>query len=315
MKLEIVQKYLEEILGNRLKELKIQDEYIQKIKENIQNQMYSILYHWNDQDFRKSILVVGMEQGIYYEQEAEIDIKNFVVVAIRNSYIEDIFCDECKTMGLDKPIDEKYVKIITGEAIEYFKNINFSEVSKMINNNKIVDVYQNIIKDFPLAWEALIQLGACNSKKVIYNAKTKPEKSITNELHKMHKNLESLADKNLKETKSGISEEFSPELINLLENIIKNKNNILYVDSFKMLTRNFRKLLFVIEILLENECGLLTSNYLIKKSYIGKRTEILRAAHTIKEVTKKMESKEFTCGLSKTHKDILKAYMHLSGII
>ena len=48
MKVEIVEKYIEETLGNRLKEFKIEERYIQKMKENIQKQIYSLLYHWKE---------------------------------------------------------------------------------------------------------------------------------------------------------------------------------------------------------------------------------------------------------------------------
>lgn len=312
MKIEIIEKYLENVLESRLREFKIEEEYIKKIKENIQIQIYSLIWHWNDTKFRKAILVVGMEEGFFYEPEADIDVKNFVVVTIRNSYIENIFSDECQTMGLEKPINENLIKVITKEAIEYFKDIDFKEISKQISQLKIEeDIYENIIKQFPLAWEALIQLGNCMGKKVIYTKKIKKEKIMTNNLNKMYVNSENVTNKNLKEVKSGISEELSLELVNLLKDMIKDKIGILYVDCFKMLTRNFKKLLFVIEVLLENEGALLTSNYLITNSYIGKRTNLLRAAHTTREVTRKIENKEFFCGLSKTHKEILEKYVNI----
>ena len=76
-----------------------------------------------------------------------------------------------------------------------------------------------------------------------------------------------------------------------------------------MITRNFRQLLFVIEILLENECGLVTSNFLITDSYIGKREFLLRAAHTTNEVVKKLKSSQFFNGLSKNHRKILEGYV------
>lgn len=308
---EIVEKYVEKILYHRLKTFKIEEKYIQKIKENIKSQIDSLLYHWNDEEFRKAILVIGMEEGFFYEPESDIDIKNFVVVAIRNSYLEDIFSDECQSMGLDKPIDESQVKVITKEAIEYFKDINFIEISENLKKRKIEDIYGDMIQQFPLAWEALIQLSKCNSKKVIYRTKDKKEKIMTEKLNTMYENKKTIeVSKKLEETQSGIKKELSEELISLLRDLIKEEGNVFYADCFKMITRNFEKLLFIIEILLENKDGILTSNYLITDSYIGKRANIVRAAHTTKETVEKIKETDFLSGLSKTHRNILESYIN-----
>lgn len=309
MKVEIVEKYIEEILGNRLEKFEIEERYIQKIKENVQKQIYSLLYHWNDEEFRKAILIIGMEEGFFYEPEADIDVKNFVVVTIRNSYIEDIFSDECQSMGLEKPIPEDLIKVITKEAIEYFKEIDFIEISKCVNELEIDDIYGDIIKQFPLAWEALIQLSRCTNKKIIYKRKMIEEKIMTKKFNNMYGKLEISEKKMLKELQSGMSEEFSQELITLLKDLTQKEGNVFYADCFKMITRNFKKLLFIIQILLENNEILLTSNYLITDSYIGKRMQILRAAHTTEELVEKMKNSEFLCGLSKTHKEVLESYV------
>ncbi len=312
MKEKIIEKYVEEILYNRLKTFKIEEKYIQKMKENIQSQIYSLIYHWNEEEFRKAILVTGMEEGFFYEPEADIDIKNFVVIAIRNSYLEDIFSDECQSMGLDKPMEENLVKVITREAIEYFKDVNFIEIAENLSKQKIEDIYGDIIQQFPLAWEALIQLGKCNSKKVIYKTKEIKEKIMTKKLDKMYENMKIVdVKKNLEETQSGIHKELSQELISLLRDLSKEEGNIFYADCFKMITRNFEKLLFIMEILLENKNGILTSNYLITDSYIGKRANILRAAHTNREANEKIKGADFLSGLSKTHRNILEGYINI----
>ena len=99
--------------------------------------------------------------------------------------------------------------------------------------------------------------------------------------------------KELEEIESGITKELSQELIQILKEIIKNQKGIFYVDCFKMLTRNFEKLLKVIEILLENESYFLTSNYMFGNTYIGKREKIYRAANKTKEMYEKIKKESF----------------------
>ena len=53
---------------------------------------------------------------------------------------------------------------------------------------------------------------------------------------------------------------------------------ILPLDCFKMLSRNMKKLLLVMEILMQNQCRFVTANYYIENGYYEKRIPTLRAA-------------------------------------
>lgn len=305
MKNETIEKYIEEILAKILKGFVIPNNIIQEVKDSVRENIYSIIFHWNNIEFRNAVLITGMEEAKFYEPEAPVDIKCFVVVAIRNSYIEQIFSDDCVKIGMDKPVAEEKILIVTKSAIEYFRNVNFSHLTKKIQLTEENDKYLKITKKYPMAWNALIQLGKCNRKKLIYD-KVKVEKKIKLEEYNPK---EKIIEKELKEIESGTTKELSQELIQILKEIIKYPNGIFYVDCFKMLTRNFEKLLKVIEILLENEAYFLTSNYMLGNTYIGKREKIYRAAHTTKEMYEKMKEERFLNDLSKTHRNILKEYI------
>ena len=314
MKEETVEIYLEK-LSKRLKSFKIEDKYIQKIVEDIEEQIYSLISHWEDLDFRKGVLSVGLDEGMFYEPEVDIEVKCFVVATIRNSFLEYIFSDECNVMGLDKPIDENLVKDVTKEAIEYFKDKDFIKMSENIKNMNIKDVYGDDTKKYPIAWNALVHLGKCRGNRVVYQKFEKKEKTATEEFSEISRNVLKQQEKNNKKIKmdimSGINKDFSENLIKMLDDIIKNENNVFYADCFKMITRNFGKLLKIIEILLENDKIILTSNYLIENSYIGKRSNILRAAHKQEEVLRKFTNMDFLSGLSKHHREVLKVFLEL----
>lgn len=74
-----------------------------------------------------------------------------------------------------------------------------------------------------------------------------------------------------------------------------------------MLTRNFEKLMKVLEIILENGKIFLTCNYLITSSYISKREDIYKAAHNFDDIIKKMNDDSFLHGLSRAHMMALKS--------
>ncbi len=298
---EIINKYTDEVLYNTLVKFNVKEKYILEITNDIKEQIYSILYHWNDIRFRKALLIIGLEEGKFYEPEADLDIKCFVVVAIRNSLLEIIFSDESNLMELKEPVIENNVRLITMDAINYFKNIDFKALSNEVIKIKFKDRYGEVVEKYPMAWEGFIQLGNCLGKKAVYKkVEIKNKIDITNLIE--NTNDYNNKKSQIRDVQSGISASFSKGLAEILKD---NSMTILYIDCLKMLTRNFEKLLKVVEILLENDRIFLTSNYLITNSYVSKRSEIYRASHRESDVMDKMKSNEFLLGISKTHRKFL----------
>lgn len=60
--------------------------------------------------------------------------------------------------------------------------------------------------------------------------------------------------------------------------------DIFYVDCFKGLSRNFEKILHVLQIILQSEKAFVTCNYYISDGRIEKRKKILRASHSQKDM-------------------------------
>ena len=300
----IINKYTNEILYNKLIEMGIKEIYVQEITLNIKEQIYSVVYNWNDIYFRKGLLVIWQEEGKFYEPEADLVIKNFVVVAVRNSLLEIPFSVESKKVELREPLPEENIKIITSDAINYFKNIDFYKLCQEVQKEEIKDKYKEITNKYPMAWKAICELGNCNSKKTVYTNVEVKDKIRISDLEVDTENESKEIKKFVEDTQSGISEKFSEALVNNIKNILECENGVLYADCFKMVTRNFEKLLKLIEILLENNKVFLTSNYLITNSYISKREEIYRASHT-NNIYSRIKSPEFLVGLSKTHRGYL----------
>ena len=83
---EKVDYYIWNILKRQLQKNKVSNINLYKILDQVKLQLYSILCHWNDYTFRNAILLIGSEEGTFYETHNVI-IANMVVVTIRNSLL------------------------------------------------------------------------------------------------------------------------------------------------------------------------------------------------------------------------------------
>ena len=101
---------------------------------------------------------------------------------------------------------------------------------------------------------------------------------------------------------SGIDSTFNDTLCNLLLEIKNNNSKLFFIDSFKMCTRNFEKLLKVLEFVLTHDAFFLTNNYFLSNTYVSRRKNLLKASHTTEEAFKKVSS---LYEVSNKYKDLL----------
>ncbi|MBQ9279863.1 MAG: hypothetical protein IJ215_02285 [Clostridia bacterium] len=309
MEIKVIDGYIEEVLEKRLIEFELKEKYIKNICDDVKEQMLSLLFHWNDVKFRKAILMIGLEEGKFYLPDVNVDVNSFIVVTVRNSFIEIIFSDESKKMELDKPLPEEDVKKITTDAINYFKDINFEQLADEVSKNNIKDKYGEITKKYPMAWEALIQLGNCNGKKAVYKEIQIAEKIKLDFLNGVNSDVNQLVKESLEDVQSGINEKSSQNLLENLKFVLADTGpTVFFTDSFKMVTRNFEKLMKILEILLENNKTFLTCNYFITSSYIAKRQNMYKAAHVYSDVRKKINDSDFLVRTIKNTYDGIKKF-------
>ena len=82
--MDAVSHYLNSILAPRLRGYGVSEHFLLRTIGIIHTQMTSLLRHWDDRVFKNTVLLLGLEEGSFYEPRAKIDIRCFVVVAIRN---------------------------------------------------------------------------------------------------------------------------------------------------------------------------------------------------------------------------------------
>lgn len=289
--LDEVELYLQNILKVRLLKYGVSVEFLQNILSNVREQTYSLIKVWGDAPIRRGLCVIGAEEGIFYSPTAKPEIKCFVVVSIRNSFIECIHSENFRKTGLLKHIPGNPMKEITQEAIVYFNKFNFYKLCEKMSVVNDFNYYQKIIQNYPAAWCALKQIGSSNAKKISYPSVSSKSPQIP-ELDSFSSTNTSIAHKSYFD---GMSEEIDEPLIHILKSISDAKMDCFYVDSFKCLTRNFRKFMKVFEFILTNNTTFMTSNYFITNGYIEKRDHLIRASHSSKDLEINLHNTEGLC--------------------
>jgi hypothetical protein len=59
--------YTNTILKKQLQKIGVSNAGLYAIINNVRAQLYSIIKDWNDLDFRKPLLLIGSEEGTFYE--------------------------------------------------------------------------------------------------------------------------------------------------------------------------------------------------------------------------------------------------------
>jgi hypothetical protein len=92
--------------------------------DDVSRRLESLLFHWGDLAFRRTILILGTEEASFWEPSSvSLEIRSLVVVAIRNSLIEDLGASHPHTKLLEsrkKQLQDEQIPAITSEAIRYF---------------------------------------------------------------------------------------------------------------------------------------------------------------------------------------------------
>lgn len=280
----IVEQYTWNILKKQLQKHKVLNAILYEIIDNIKLQLNSIIYNWNNLEFRNCLLILGSEEGHFYEPHNEL-IANMVVVAIRNSLLEGIASDEYKKYGNNQMFKDSEIKEITSEAIKYFEQYNLSEYSEKITLE--YDFYGEISSKYPVAIHALKELSKCTpeDREHPYHKLNYDKPYELEELEDNNTNINDFKSKNIE---SGINPNLNNSTCTLLKGIKTKESNFIVVDSFKMLTRNFEKLLRILEFILTHDGAFITCNYLITPDYVSRRKDILKAGHNLEDFNKKL---------------------------
>lgn len=306
MAVEAIEHYLHDILAVKVNEYGVSYDFTKIIINTVRTQIYSCIQHWSDTPFRKALLLLGYEEGLFYEPAGKLDIKCFVVTTIRNSPLETAQSNDFKQAGLSSSLSDGQVKAITGKAISYFNTLNFEELAKLAKKDSHIDYYGELAQQYPVSWTALQRAGTSAGKKVVYTRVVFEKPFIPENFVPANINDQELFEAVF----DGYSCEIDSALLEALDSCLIN-NYAFTSDCFKMVTRNFKKLLQVMEFVLTHERAFVTSNYYIENGYIERRNRPLKAGRNLRDM---MEHYSQTSDLGHKHAKVLKeVYSNLKG--
>ncbi len=291
----IVQEYTQSVLAPQLLSLGLNKHQRQVVLEDVTGRLESLLSHWSDLPFRRTVLVLGTEEASFWEpRSASLEVRALVVVTVRNSLVTDLNADRAYTPKLRSRkqflLDER-MPWITGEAIKCFQGVNLDTVQVQAHQ----DMFGSLPRRFPNAWHALSLLGNSSDNEIecqLPKAEGEP--------------MDLLALQGCTEGHtvigSGIDPGFDRYLMDALIGIERREVGALLTPSFKHITRNAEKLLSVIDHILCYGGTVLTPNYLLSPTYLARRNLLLRPIHCNDEMASRLANSE---GLSQRHKEAL----------
>ena len=275
--MRLVQGYTQSILVPQLRSLGLDQRQRKIVAEDVTQRLESLLSHWSDVPFRRTVLAIGNEEATFWEpSNASLDIRSLVVVAVRNSLVTDLNATRAYTNTLRSPIEflpDHQMPWITGEAINYFQAANLDTVQ--VHPKR--DLFGSLPRRFPNAWHVLSLLGNSSESEITCNLPmTKAEPVDFSGCRS--------GDKDYKDVEAGFDPSLNDYLAAVLRKIERKDLGLFFSLSFKWITRNPEKLLAIIDHILRFGGTVVTPNYLLSPVYLARRHPLLRPAHFASEI-------------------------------
>ncbi len=177
--------YLDTILFPQLEHLRVHSfpGAIEAVVTDIRRRLQSVLSHWQDMPTRNTLLLLGREEGAFYEpQSASLEIRAFVVVTVRNSLLEDLGIPGASLIPADvpdaeKPMQEADVQPITEAAIRYWQTVDLQGLH-VLPPAAEDDPFGHLRKDAPRAWYVLSSLANARGRTVSFAPCQAPRPSL-----------------------------------------------------------------------------------------------------------------------------------------
>jgi hypothetical protein len=299
--MKAIDTYLDTILTPQLHQLGVQlfPGVQEAVITDIRSRLQSLLSRWHDVPMRKTLLFVGREEGAFYEpQSVPLEIRAFVVVAIRNSLLEDLGIPGASLIPAtvperEKPMKEADVRPITEAAIRYWQQIDLQHLVVPPPAPED-DPFELLSKKTPHAWHVISSLANAPERTITFTAcqASRPSLPLATVEHDPERHAVVL---------SGISPAFDTLTVSSLRAIRNGRLDILYSDSWKWLTRHPGKLYQLLNFALAHGGRVATQNYLLTATMACSRKGFVRPAHILDQVYAKLHDVHLHDGLEPAH--------------
>jgi hypothetical protein len=293
--------YATSILRPQLKSLGLNSSQQSIVLSDVCRRLNSLLTHWPDSSFRRTALMCGVEEATFYEPAtAEPDIRALVVVGVRNSLVEDLGASRPATPELrlrHRALTDSGMRRLTSAAIEYFCQYDFGQLRSLPEVPADNDIFGSLSVIYPNAWRVLSALANSAGTEVTYGS---PDTGSFDRLPpgSTGKTTESAT----RVVSSGIDPAMDGHLTSYLSQIKDRECSLFFSDSFKGVTRNPDKLLYIVECVLTHGGSFVTHNYYLGQTYASRRLPLLRPFHLRSEVIARFGNQ---LGLSDRHRQAL----------
>ena len=235
----IIESYFRSLLRPQLEILGLSSKQQLLGGEDVNARLNSLMGNWDDVVFRRTALLLGTEEATFYQPASvDLDIRALVVVAVRNSILEDLSADRPFTKAfipVAHCLPDSIVPMITSQAMAFFASAYREQGGWNLSSAKgDSDLFRSLSKCFPESWRRL---------EILANSSL-PEHDLPNEADKQFQPppLEEEATTGRAKAKttvlSGYAPNIDPELRQMLELIKDGKIEFFFTSTFKFLTRN-----------------------------------------------------------------------------
>jgi hypothetical protein len=308
MMTDAIDVYLNTILTQQLGHMGVQSipGVTETVVTDIRLRLQSVLSRWHDLRTRNTLLLLGREEGAFYEpRSAPLEIRAFVVVTVRNSLLEDLGIPGASLIPADvpepeKPMQEADVQPITEAAIRYWQAIDLPSL-RVLPPTVEDDPFGHLAKNAPHAWHVLSTLANARERTITFAPCQAPRPSLPKATVEHDREERSVV-------LSGITPEFDTLMVSSLRAIRNGRLQYLYSDSWKWLTRHPGKLYRALDFALAHGGTVVTQNYLLTATRACARRGFARPAHTVDEFYAKFHDSRLLNGLELPHQSVL-AYL------
>jgi len=295
----VISAYLQEILKPAISHLGVPVTTQVEIALDIEERLEFLLGAWPDQRRRRTLLEHGVEEATFYEPtDAPVLVRALVVVAIRNSLLEDLASTAPTTLGLPdgrQALDDTGLRALTRASIDFWRAQDLNRLGRLLGPVR-PDRIPRWRTQFPRTWRAFTMLADQQTQRVALPTFTGAAVPLAWE----PSGEPSLDDASV--VMSGINPRFDPQLLARLRLIAQGHLPVFFTDSFKSVSRHRLKLYWTIEFVLSHDAAFVTQNYLFTPTAVMRRSPLMRPAHTDAERMAKFDE---SMGLQPEHRDLL----------
>jgi len=293
--MNVIREYTQSVLLPQLRSLGLTKRQREVVVKDVTQRLESVLFHWTDQSFRRTTLVLGTEEASFWEpRTASLEARSLIVVGLRNSALTELNADQAYMNVLrsrNQLLPDERMPWITGAAIDYFQAADL-EAAQLPPKR---DVFGELASRFPNAWHALSLLGCSSDNEIDYTLPIAEAEPMGFSFSKPMGDCETVVE-------SGFDPRLSDQLSDMLKGIEQREVAVFFSFAFKGVTRNPEKLLSIIDHVLRFGGTFLTPNYLLSPTYLARRKPLLRPAHFTRQIEAQIANSD---GLSEQHRQAL----------